>query len=189
MKKEISRFFAANPEAVYNAYLKSITEKFSANCTQKPHTRLSFSLSFSVGYNMNGGTCTLDLKPYNDGTAVVTSYSVLQLIGARCDKHEEDLSNFAGNILGIKGQRISNPFASSGQSNTITEKRSYVYEASRPGALIAFYIIWTFLSFFIYLTGKVVYLLDSKTYIVTSILIGWVIAFIIVLLWFFTPQK
>ena len=44
--------------------------------------------------------------PHNDGTAVNVRYSVVQLAGARCKKHNQDMTAAVEKLLGVSAQEI-----------------------------------------------------------------------------------
>lgn len=181
MRRDICRTFSAKPETVYNAYLKSITEKFTKNITQEPYETLSFGLSFSAHYNMNGGRCTLHFSPYNGGTAVNIRYTIVQLVGARYVEHEKDLSSFVEGELKEQGKPAQIPMSVFGLTSDEDVETVPLIHAS--DILIAF-VLWLVFSVLNYFAGNVYFAhAPEKLVLALSILIGWISSILIVLLW------
>ena len=106
MKKDICCFYPSDIASVFNAYQSAIAQKFTKSIQATPYHTISFPLAFSFKYNMNGGACTVHLMPHNDGTAVNVRYSVVQLVGARCKKHNQDMTAVVEKLLGVSAQEI-----------------------------------------------------------------------------------
>ena len=107
MKRDIFHYFDANIQDVFNAYCKTIQTKFEKNISATPYHTISFALSFSFRYNMNGGSCTLHFIPYSSGTAVCVRYSIVQAMGARYGAHNQNILNEVEKLLSIKAQNIN----------------------------------------------------------------------------------
>lgn len=109
MKRDICVFYKKDVPRVYQAYVEAINQRFGKDCSGQPYHTINFGLSFSFKYNMNGGACTVRLMPYKDGTAVNLRYSIAQAMGARYEKHSDDLNNYVSNILGYAPLRVDIP--------------------------------------------------------------------------------
>lgn len=109
MKRDICVFYKKDVPRVYQAYVEAINKRFGKDCSGQPYHTIHFGLSFSFKYNMNGGACTVRLIPYKDGTAVNLRYSIAQAMGARYEKHSDDLNDYVSNILGYAPLRVDIP--------------------------------------------------------------------------------
>lgn len=109
MRRDVCRFFQADIQNVFNAYINAIKQKFGKESQATPYSTISFGLNYSAHYNMTGGACHVHLIPYNGGTAVDIRYSMIQFYGARYGRHEEDLVNAVQQILGVPGQKVELP--------------------------------------------------------------------------------
>lgn len=109
MKRDICVFYKKEVPKVYQAYVDAINQRFGKDCSGQPYHTISFGLSFSFKYNMNGGACTVRLIPHKEGTAVNLRYSIAQATGARYEKHSDDLNNYVSSILGYAPIRIDIP--------------------------------------------------------------------------------
>ncbi|MBQ8586915.1 MAG: lipocalin family protein [Oscillospiraceae bacterium] len=102
-------FYKKDVPRVYQAYVEAINQRFGKDCSGQPYHTINFGLSFSFKYHMNGGACTVRLIPYKDGTAVNLRYSIAQAMGARYEKHSDDLNDYVSNILGYAPLRVDIP--------------------------------------------------------------------------------
>lgn len=107
MRRDICHYYEADLQSVYNAYAKVASEKFGKNCEYHNGYKLSFALNFTIRYNMNGGACTVHFMPCRSGTAVNVRYSIAQLLGARYNAYDEELTKNVVAILGV-GSTIIN---------------------------------------------------------------------------------
>lgn len=101
MKKDIFCYYERPLGAVRDAFVQTVTQQYGKDCTMQG-TVLSFKLSYSIVYNMNGGTLTVHLMPYQNGTAVQLHYSIRQLVGAFYKEHAADLTKHTDNYLQAK---------------------------------------------------------------------------------------
>ena len=109
MRKDIQYYFERNVADVFAAYDKAIQVLFSLDPHVEPFHTISFGLSFSFTYNMNGGACTIRFMPYDRGTAVNLRYSIVQLYGARYTDHSYDMLDFVEKELGTRAYSIEIP--------------------------------------------------------------------------------
>ncbi len=108
MRRDVCYFFETDVKTLYNAYLKSAQQPpFEKSCNEEPYHTFSFGIGFTFKYNMNGGACTLHFMPYKNGSAVNLRFSIAQLMGARCQKYAEHLTNGASAILNLPGTKIN----------------------------------------------------------------------------------
>lgn len=107
MRRDICHYYEADLQSVYNAYAKVAGEKFGKNCEFHNGYKLSFALNFTFRYNMNGGACTVHFMPCKSGTAVNVRYSIAQLVGARYNAYDEELTKNVVAHLGV-GSTIIN---------------------------------------------------------------------------------
>ena len=106
MRRDLAFFYPLPPEQVFNAFAQAANQRFGKSCKAEPFVKLSFGLNYSFKYNMNGGSVTAHFMPYQNGTAIDLRYSVAQLLGARYQKHAQDLTKFTDAILGMKASKI-----------------------------------------------------------------------------------
>jgi hypothetical protein len=106
MRRDIFHYFNASVQDVFQAYHQTIQNKFEKNATATPYYTISFALSFSFRYNMNGGSCTLHFMPYNNGTAVCVRYTLIQAIGARYGAYNQRLLEEVEKLLHVKAQNV-----------------------------------------------------------------------------------
>lgn len=107
MQKDVMHFFNTDVKSVYMAYLAALqNQPFEKNCMQQPYHTLRFNLGFSLTYNMNGGTCTVRFMPYYGGTAVDVNFSIMQLIGARYEAFDRQLTDRVIDILCVPVQAL-----------------------------------------------------------------------------------
>ena len=104
MRRDIVRYFEAPVDVVFEAYLKTASEKpFERSCSVERYHTITFGLGMSFIYNMNGGACTIHFAKYNSGTAVDVRFSIVQLVGARYKQYEMLLFQHAQSNLGVVG--------------------------------------------------------------------------------------
>lgn len=106
MRRDLAFFYPLPQEQVFNAFVQAANQRFGKDCRLEPPKKLTFGLNYSFKYNMNGGSVTAHFMPYQNGTAIDLRYSVAQLLGARYQKHAQDLTTFTDAILGMKVQPI-----------------------------------------------------------------------------------
>ena len=106
MRRDIFHYFDANIQDVFQAYQQTIQTKFEKNVTATPYHTISFALSFSFRYNMNGGSCTVHFMPYNNGTAVCVRYTLIQAMGARYGAYNQRILEEVEKLLCIKAQNV-----------------------------------------------------------------------------------
>ena len=106
MRRDLCYFYPVPVEPVFDAFVQAAKQKFGKNCKIDAYKTLSFGLDYSFRYNMNGGSLTLHFMPYNNGTAIDMRYTVVQLMGARYQKHADDVLIFVNAILGAQAQKI-----------------------------------------------------------------------------------
>ena len=110
MRRDISFYFSADVETVYNAYLAAASDaRFRRACTQQPYHTISFSMNFSMKYNMNGGSCTLHFIPYEQGTAVDFRFALVQAFGARYGTYAQDLTIAAAALINVPWKKVNVP--------------------------------------------------------------------------------
>ncbi len=109
MRRDICHFYPIDIRSAYFAHRDAIKQVFDKNCEETPFVRLSFALSFSFKYNMNGGACTLHFMPYGNGTAVNIRYSIVQLMGARYGAHERVMKERVQQLLNICASDMNIP--------------------------------------------------------------------------------
>ncbi len=108
MRKDIYYYFESDVASVYNAYLMAVRSKLKREPhIQAPYYAIEFGVTFSVKYNLNGGSCILGFVPYQNGTAVNIGLFIVQLCGARCGAYARDLTNEAAKYLGLSPREIS----------------------------------------------------------------------------------
>lgn len=91
MKKDLFHYFDADVPSVYTAYLKAAKEKFGKECNITSYHTISFRITYSVKYNIDGGICNIHFIPYESGTAIGIRYTIPQLFGARYEAHCSDM--------------------------------------------------------------------------------------------------
>lgn len=106
MKRDLFHYFESDVKTVYAAYVKAAEEKFGKDCSSTPYHTVSFGLNFSFKYNMNGGACHIHFIPYKSGTAVGVRYSIAQLLGARYQAHDSDMTEYVERELGVRSGSI-----------------------------------------------------------------------------------
>lgn len=107
MRRDICFYFPTDVCSLYNAYLTAATNRpFERDCKREPYHTITFGLNFSMKYNMNGGSCILHFIPWQGGAAVDLRFVVAQLGGARYEKYAKDLTSYAEQALGIRGQMV-----------------------------------------------------------------------------------
>lgn len=105
MTRDLFCYYPCPVQNVYGAFLRTANEQFGKNCREEmPGVVISFGLNYSFKYNMNGGAVTLHFMPYQNGTMVAMRYSVVQLFGARYEKHATDMTSYADKLLGAGAQ-------------------------------------------------------------------------------------
>ena len=128
MRADICHFFNCPIEKVFGAYSIAIKNEFNSDAQIMPVHTIVFGLKYSWKYNMNGGTCHVHFMRYNGGTAVGIRYTIIQLMGARYKKHDQDLTNLVEKYLGMKAQDLyldmniflnNKATAGAGASNTV----------------------------------------------------------------------
>ncbi len=107
MKKDVFHYYEANIKSVCAAYVRTVKEKFGKNCSFEPYHTITFGLTTSLKYNMNGGACHIHFIPYKTGTAVGIRYTLVQLFGARYKAHDSDMTTFVNKILGASAKDIN----------------------------------------------------------------------------------
>lgn len=106
MKRDLCYYYPAPVQPVFDAFVQAANQKFGKNCQVNMFKTISFGLDYSFKYNMNGGSLTLHFMPYNSGTAIDMRYTVVQLMGARYQKHANDVLAFTNTVLGVQAQPI-----------------------------------------------------------------------------------
>ena len=106
MRADICHYYSGPIEVVFNAYKAAVKEAFKSDAEGTPYHSLTFSLSYSFKYNMNGGGCHIHLMPHGDGTAVDIRYTIAQAFGAKYKAHDRDMTAAVERILGIPAQDI-----------------------------------------------------------------------------------
>ena len=110
MRRDISFYFDADVKTVYNAYLAAASDaRFRCSCNQQPYHTISFSMNFSMKYNINGGSCTLHFIPYERGTAVDFRFALVQLMGARYGSYAQDLTIAAAALINVTWKQVNVP--------------------------------------------------------------------------------
>ena len=107
MRRDICHYYEKGLKDVFEAYNTTVSKKFGKDCKAEPFHTLSFGLSYSFKYNMNGGACTIHFMPYKTGTAVNIRYSIAQLLGARYEAHDRDMTDSVVSILDTPAQVLS----------------------------------------------------------------------------------
>ena len=125
MKRDLCYYFAAPLYPVFDAFVQGAKQKFGKNCKIDAYKTISFGLDYSFRYNMNGGSLTVHFMPYQNGTAVDLRYTVVQLMGARYQKHADDVLAFVNSFLGVQGQKIQ-----------LDINQFLAYEANTPSAQV-----------------------------------------------------
>ena len=106
MRKDLCYFYPAPVQPVFDAFVQAANQKFGKNCRIDAYKTISFGLDYSFRYNMNGGSLTLHFMPYNNGTAIDMRYTVIQLMGARYQKHANDVLAFVNSVLQLQAQPV-----------------------------------------------------------------------------------
>ena len=106
MRKDLCYYYPAPVQPVFDAFVQAARQKFGKNCRIDAYKTISFGLDYSFRYNMNGGSLTLHFMPYNNGTAIDMRYTVIQLMGARYQKHANDVLAFVSGALGLQAQPV-----------------------------------------------------------------------------------
>lgn len=109
MRKDIVYYYESPLNAVFAAFVQAANQQFGKNCTIDQGKTISFALNYSFKYNMNGGAVTAHFMPFQSGTAVNLRYTVVQLFGARYQKHAADLTGFVNGLLQTQGSIIQLP--------------------------------------------------------------------------------
>ncbi len=99
MIKDIFCYYEKDVPTVYNAYLRAVSVLFKKEVRTLEYHTISFNLGFSWIYNMNGGTCEIYFIQHENGTAVALHYNVLQMVGARFDKHFGDINKHVVSVI------------------------------------------------------------------------------------------
>jgi len=100
MKRKYIHSFHNDIDKVFNAYLDALkNEPFKKETKTKDNVFISFRLSMSLTYNMNGGTVKIYLSKKDDGSEVEVNYKIYQLIGARCEAYDNLLLDKVKEIL------------------------------------------------------------------------------------------
>ncbi len=108
MRRDLCYFYPCATGDVFNAFIQAANRKFGKDCRVISEGKtLSFGLNYSFKYNMNGGSVTVHLMPYQNGTAVDLRYTIVQLAGGRYKAHARDLTLYTDGILRAKAQPIS----------------------------------------------------------------------------------
>ena len=125
MKRDLCYYFAAPLYPVFDAFVQGAKQKFGKNCKIDAYKTISFGLDYSFKYNMNGGSLTVHFMPYQGGTAVDLRYTVVQLMGARYQKHASDVLAFVNSFVGVQAQPIQ-----------LDINQFLAYEANTPSAKV-----------------------------------------------------
>lgn len=90
MRRDVFHHYDFDQKAVYEAYLKVLTNApFNKKPDQTPYTLLSFGIGMSFKFNMNGGAVNIHFSENNGGTDVQVRFSIVQLLGARYGAYDE----------------------------------------------------------------------------------------------------
>ncbi|MBQ3265726.1 MAG: zinc ribbon domain-containing protein [Ruminococcus sp.] len=125
MRRDLCYYFAAPLYPVFDAFVQAAKQKFGKNCKIDAYKTISFGLDYSFKYNMNGGSLTVHFMPYQGGTAVDLRYTVVQLMGARYQKHANDVLAFVNSFVGVQAQPIQ-----------LDVNQFLAYEANTPSAQV-----------------------------------------------------
>lgn len=107
MRKDIYHYFESSPEHVYDAYQSALSgDPFKKNAKQTPKTQISFRLTPSFTYNMNGGSARIDFVAKGKGTAVRAHYFVWQLLGARIGAYDDLLTETVEKNLHVQASPL-----------------------------------------------------------------------------------
>ena len=106
MRRDLCYFYPAPVQPVFDAFVQAANRKFGKNCRIDAFRTISFGLDYSFRYNMNGGSLTLHFMPYQNGTAIDLRYTVVQLMGARYQRHADDILAFVNAVLGLQAQPL-----------------------------------------------------------------------------------
>ena len=101
MVRDICHYYEADLRSVYNAYAQVATVTFEKKCEYHNEYKMSFGLNFSMRYNMNGGACIIHFMPCQTGTAVNVRFVIAQLVGARYEAYDEELTRHVVALLGV----------------------------------------------------------------------------------------
>ena len=108
MRRDAFYFFPTDVATLYNAYAQAAAQPpFERECKAEPYHTLSFGLSMSLKYNMNGGACILHFMPLPQGAAVDVHFVIAQAFGARWEAYAEELTRHAAAILGLTPQPVT----------------------------------------------------------------------------------
>lgn len=108
MRRDAFYFFPTDVVTLYNAYAQAAAQPpFERECKAEPYHTLSFGLSMSLKYNMNGGACILHFMPLPQGAAVDVHFVIAQAFGARWEAYAEELTRHAAAILGLAPQPVT----------------------------------------------------------------------------------
>lgn len=124
MKRDLCYFYPAPVEPVFDAFVQAANRKFGKSCQIDAYKTINFGLNYSFKYNMNGGSLTLHFMPYQNGTAIDMRYTVVQLMGARYQKHADDVLGFVNSALGLQAQPV-----------VLDINQFLAYEANTPSAM------------------------------------------------------
>ncbi len=104
MRRDIFYTYDKPVAEVFNAYQHVIKSFFNKGAEVEPIHTITFGLSFSFKYNMNGGACHVHFIRSGKGTAVGIRYSIAQLMGARYEAHGKDMARRVEELLGVPAQ-------------------------------------------------------------------------------------
>lgn len=108
MRQDVFYFFPTDVATLYKAYEQAAAQPpFERECKAEPYHTLTFGLSMSLKYNMNGGACILHFMPLPQGAAVDLHFVLAQAFGARYEAYAEALTAQAAALLGLTPQRIT----------------------------------------------------------------------------------